>query len=360
MRLLDRYITRRFLYVLLFALVAFTLLYIVFDGVENLDTYIDRDVPRTVVLLYYAYYVPFVIVLVFPVAMLLSSLLGIGQLARHNELIAIKSSGVSLYRTLAPVFLTALLLSLVMMYFGERIVPLTNQRKAELKQRYIDRIPKRVPRRVTNIYYQDAPNRRLFIGYYDARANRARKVSLQETGPDGLTVRRRIDADEMVWQDSVWVLLRGYTRVLDDHVVKAVAFDSLPQPDLSLRPDEVAKVEKKPEEMSYEELQAFIQEVRRNGGDTERWLVDLHLKISFPLSNFIIVLLGASLAANKRRSGVAMAFFLSLFIVFFYFGFIKLGQTLGHSGALPPLLSAWLGNILFFFAGVLALVKARK
>jgi lipopolysaccharide export system permease protein len=360
MSILDRYITRRFLQTLLFALVAFTVIYLVVDGVENLDDYIDREVPRPVIAMYYAYYVPYVIVLVFPVAMLLSSLLSIGDLARHNELLAIKSSGVSLYRTLAPVLAAGFLLSLVVMYFGERIVPVTNQRKAELKRRYVDRIPQRVPRRVTNIYYQDAPTRRLFIGYYNARTNHARKVSLQETGPDGSKVLRRFDAPEMVWADSVWVMLDGYLRELNDGVVKAVAFDSLAQPELSLRPDQVAKVEKKPEEMSYEELQAFIEEVRRNGGDTERWLVDLYLKISFPFANFIIVLLGVSLASNKRRSGMAMAFGLSLFIIFFYFGFIKLGQTLGHNGTLDPLLSAWLGNLVFFVAGVWILIKARK
>lgn len=360
MRVLDRYITRRFIQTLLFALVAFTIIYLVIDYVQSLDEFIDRSVPRSVVALYYIYYVPFVIVLAFPVAMLLSSLLSIGQLARNNELLAIKASGVSLYRIIAPVIGVSFLLSLTVMYFGERIVPLTNQKKADIKRERVDRIPKSVPRRLTNIYYQDSPTRRIFIGYYDARTKRARKVSLQETLPRRLTVSRRFDAPEMVWQDSTWILVHGYQRTFTNGVVKAVAFDSLPCGDISLRPEQVAKVEKQPEEMSYEELESFIEEVRRNGGDTARWMVDLYLKVSFPFANLIVVLLGASLAANRRRSGVAMAFGLSLFISFFYFGFVKLGQTLGHSGTLSPFLSAWLGNIVFFVAGILILIRSRK
>jgi len=112
--------------------------------------------------------------------------------------------------------------------------------------------------------------------------------------------------------------------------------------------------------MSYWELKQFINNIRRNGGNPDRWLVDLYLKIAFPFANFIILLFGAPLASRKTRSGPAVSFGISLFICFLYFGIIKVAQTFGHNGTLPPFIAAWLGNIIFGIGAVYILFKMRK
>lgn len=384
MRLLDQYISRKFLFNLIFALTAFASIFITVDLVEALSDYIDKQVPGMVIASYYFYFLPYIIVLTMPVAMLLASMFSVGQLSKYNEITAMKAAGQSLYRILLPILAIALLASGVMVMFAEKVVPVANQRKIEIKNRYIERVPQNLPTRLSNLYFQESVNsgaahqdgkaansfgaqvRRVFIGYYDDATKTAQKISIQNY--NGIFIVERIDALQMRWREraanqsnGVWEILHGYRRRFEgDREAVATRFDTLAMPELSFTPQVLTQVQKEPEEMSYGELQKFIDEVARNGGNPERWLVDLYLKISFPLANFIIVLFGAPLAAGKVRSGGAVGVAMSLVICFLYFGTVKTSQSMGQNGTLDPLLAAWLGNLIFLAAGAVILVKARK
>jgi lipopolysaccharide export system permease protein len=384
MRLLDQYISRKFLFNLIFALAAFASIFITVDLVEALSDYIDKKVPAMVIASYYFYYLPYIVVLTMPVAMLLASMFSVGQLSKYNEITAMKAAGQSLYRILLPLLAIAFLASGLMIIFAEKVVPVANQRKIEIKYHYIERVPQNLPARLSNLYFQESVGqnaadqngktanavgsqvRRVFIGYYDEATKTAQKISIQNY--DGVFIVERIDALQMRWkepgdgqQSGVWEILHGYRRRFEgERETAASRFDTLAMPELSFTPKVLTKVQKDPEEMSYGELQKFIDEVARNGGNPERWLVDLYLKISFPLANFIIVLFGAPLAASKVRSSGAVGVALSLVICFLYFGTVKTSQSMGQNGTLDPLLAAWLGNLIFLVAGTVILVKARK
>ncbi len=380
MRLLDQYISQKFLFNLIFALTAFASIFITVDLVEALSDYIDKRVPAMVIVSYYFYFLPYIIVLTMPVAMLLASMFSVGQLGKYNEITAMKAAGQSLYRVLLPILTIAFLASGLMLLFAEKVVPVANQRKIEIKQHYIERVPQNLPSRLSNLYFQESVGqdtarqngktanavRRVFIGYYDEATKTAQKISIQNYS--GIFIVERIDALRMRWEEradsargGVWEILQGYHRRFEgEREAVATRFDSLAMPELSFTPQVLTKVQKEPEEMSYGELQKFIDEVARNGGNPDRWLVDLYLKISFPLANFIIVLFGAPLAAGKVRSGGAVGVALSLIICFLYFGTVKTSQSMGQNGTLEPLLAAWLGNLIFLVAGAVILVKARK
>ena len=92
----------------------------------------------------------------------------------------------------------------------------------------------------------------------------------------------------------------------------------------------------------------------------QKYLVELYLKISFPLTNFVVVLIGTALAIRVRRGGLAISFGLAVFISFVYYAIIRTGQALGHSGTLPPLIGAWLGNLVFGGLGLELLRRARR
>ncbi len=379
MRLLDQYISRKFLFNLIFALTAFASIFVTVDLVEALSDYIDKRVPAMVIASYYFYFLPYIIVLTMPVAMLLASMFSVGQLSKYNEITAMKAAGQSLYRILLPILTIAFLASGLMLLFAEKVVPVANQRKIEIKQRYIERVPQNLPSRLSNLYFQESVGqdtarqngqtanavRRVFIGYYDDATKTAQKISIQNYS--GIFIVERIDALQMRWEErgdstrGVWEILQGYHRRFEgEREAVATRFDSLAMPELFFTPQVLTKVQKEPEEMSYGELQKFIDEVARNGGNPDRWLVDLYLKISFPLANFIIVLFGAPLAAGKVRSGGAVGVALSLVVCFLYFGTVKTSQSMGQNGTLEPLLAAWLGNLIFLIAGAVILVKARK
>lgn len=359
MKLLDLYLLRRFVIILLFALVAFVLIVVVVELIGEIGNFLDRDVPFAVMVKYYLFYIPFLLVLALPIAMLLASLFSIGQMARYNELTAIKSVGISLYRVLAPLLILGLLMSLFAFFFGETVVPKTNRLKTAIHEQYLDPSSTRIASKVTNIFMRDQLNRLIFIGHYNSKEKVCHKVSILKKSDTRF--RERHDAQTMQWQDSTWVLLNGYRRTFSEQGVEhAVAFDSLREGSIDFSPEQLAESQTAPEDMSYRELKRFTQEVIRNGGDPASWRVDLNLKISVPFANLVMVLFGASLASNKKRSGVIVGIIISLIICFLYYGFVKFFQTLGYNSVLAPVVSAWLANLIFLVLGIALLIATRK
>ncbi|MFC1693412.1 LptF/LptG family permease, partial [Candidatus Latescibacterota bacterium] len=95
MRKLSKYILKEFLSFLMYGIIAFAVIFILVDLVDNLDNFIDNKVRISLIVLYYIFNLPFIIVLTFPVAMLLSTMFSLGRLSSDNELTAMKASGVS-------------------------------------------------------------------------------------------------------------------------------------------------------------------------------------------------------------------------------------------------------------------------
>jgi lipopolysaccharide export system permease protein len=84
------------------------------------------------------------------------------------------------------------------------------------------------------------------------------------------------------------------------------------------------------------------------------------MKIAFPFTNLIVVLLGSPLSARLRRGGIAVGVGLGLSLTFIYYGFIRVGQTLGDNAILPPLPASWMGNIFFAVCGIILILRAEK
>ena len=358
MKILDRYISRQFLNVLLFTIVAFIAIFLIVDLIENLDRFIDKQVPYLLVIEYYIYYLPNIFTLVLPVAMLLASLLSIGQFSRYNEITAMKSTGISLYRTALPLIIIGFLVSLGALVFNESIVPEANRAKFKIQRIYLDKIPPQIYYRRSNITILEGQHRRVTICLYDGEKKIAHNVSIQTFDSGKLT--SRVDAEKMVWKGNHWELLNGYFRVFSGDKETFSRFKSKDDLKFSFLPKDLEKTQKKPEEMNFFELRTFIGKMREAGVDPTKWLVDLQFKLAFPFTNLIIVLFGIPPAVTNRRSGPALGFGLSLIIVFVFFGMIKVTQSLGHDGALSPFWAAWFGDLFFGALGIFLLVKAKK
>ena len=127
-----------------------------------------------------------------------------------------------------------------------------------------------------------------------------------------------------------------------------------------MRPEDFGKKEVDQDNMTFAELSDYIDRVRRSGGDVRRYLVDLYFKLSFPLAGSIFVLIGVSFASGKRKQSVATGFGVTLVVAFTYYIVLRIGQTLGHNGVLPPLLAAQMGNIIFLVIGSALLYRANR
>jgi lipopolysaccharide export system permease protein len=360
-RILDRYLASQFLRYLLLALIAFVLVYAVVDLFEKLDRFIDRQVGPLEIAFFYLLQVPYITVLVVPVAVLLSSFFSVGQLVRHNELIAMKCSGISLYRILAPLLVLGFGTSIVVLCLDELVVPGANRRKASFERQAIEGRPPIDYSRRKNIYYYGMGGRMYYIGSFDGNRQMIRDVVIHEYTRAG-AMARRIDARAAVWSNGRWTFRDGFLRTFDEQGTElpdsSYPFSTLVIPELQETPDDFAKREEDPAEMNFWELRHYISKLRGGGADVHKELVEL--KTAFPFANLIILLVGAPLSSNMRHSGFALGFGASLFVCFFYWGFIQTGRALGHNGTISPFIAAWMPNILFGAAGIVLLLKVKK
>lgn len=358
LRILDRYLLKRFLINLFIAVVTWILIFLVVDIIENISKFIDRSATFEQFALYYLYYIPYIISLTLPVAMLLSVLFSLSVFAQNNEVVAQLSAGVSLYRILIPLFILAILISIMAGFFNELIVPEANQRRLDLKRYEIYKEPKPEEKSRSNVYRQDSDRRKIIVKYFNGKSNEARTVSIQSF--NGPTLVERIDAKRMIWQEDHWLLKDGKVRVFQEEKEYLYSFADSAFRSTNIKPENMIELQKKPEEMSFSELNKFIAELQSIGADARKWIVERHLKLSVPFANFIVVLLGAPLASRKRRGGIGLNFAFSLLISFVYFIIIRVGQVFGHQGNLEPLIAAWLGNLIFLSLGIYGLLTVRK
>lgn len=361
MKLLDRYIIRQFLSTTLFSLVAVLLVFIVIDAMEKMDDFIDKRAGWEIILLYYVYFVPEIIKLIIPVALLLASLFVTARLSTQNELTAVKSSGVSLYRIMLPYVCVALIVSVASVYFNGWIVPLANQQKFTIERVYLHKDVMNASG--ANIYIQDSRTRILSIGYFDDTRNIASRVSIQDFSTfDPTVMTERVDAVSMMWDSTSrsWMLNTGTRRWFEDGKERLEQFVAQSPGVLHFNPDDLRKKQEKPDEMDYYTLQEFIVNQENAGQDVARWLVDFYSKISFPFASVIVVLFGVPFASQKRRGGVGVQLGISLLICFVYLIFMKVSQVFGYNGDIHPLLTAWSANILFLAGAAVVTLRVQK
>jgi lipopolysaccharide export system permease protein len=221
-RILDRYLLREFASYLLVGLLAFVGIFVIVDVFEKIDTFVDAQAEPLLVLRFYASYVPVVVVLILPVALLLASLLSLGRFARYHELTAMRVAGQSLFRIYLPVFSLALALSAASFALGEMVVPEANHRRKKIMDQEIKQRPS-FPSRRQDVRYIGLGGRIYIIGTYDTQRKLMRDLVVQEFA--GGTLGRRIDARQGQWKDDHWELMTGYVRTFGGDSLASERFD---------------------------------------------------------------------------------------------------------------------------------------
>ena len=356
--IIPRYLQSRFLKLFAFCLLCVVLVFFVVDLVENVDRFIDREVPHKVVLLYYLYYIPYIIVITMPVATLLAVVFSVGSLARHNEMVALKSLGYSLYRVMRTLLGLGVVVSIASFIMAETMVVHASRKREDIRRSHMEGARGKVTSRLRNLEIQEPPDKVVTIGYFDGMTNVARQVKIETFR--GARLVSRLDSPSMQWDGEAWLVSEGYFRMFDADSEKAFPVRRQVRYFFQFDPEELVMAQVKPDEMGILELSRFVERVRRLGGEVHRWMTDLHLRIAFPLSNLIVVLFSAPIAYNRRKKSLVVGFGISLVICFFYFGLLKIGETMGQKGNIHPFLAAWLGNDAMGIGGIINLIKTRK
>jgi lipopolysaccharide export system permease protein len=359
MFVLDRYIAGRFLRALFFSLLVFLVIYIIADLVEHLDEFIDAHAHATQVIRYYAHYIPYIIVFTLPVSMLLATLFSVGTLSKSNELLAMKASGISLYRVALSLLSIAFVISLLSMVFSETVVPASNQTRWDIKKIEIEKQDTQRSSIIYNLYRQGDHGRIFRFERYDVTQAKGYGAMVQEF--DGKSLKSTVRASEMTWQDSAWVLKIGEERRFDGPDSFSVrTFDYEAHPEWPERPAVFAERYKEPANMDYFELRRRAATKEKAGADATEERVDMQFRIASPFSSFLMVLLGIPIAAAPKRAGFAISFGITFLIGIVYFTVSEVLHSIGKAGGLSPLVAAWAINILFLVIGLALLASARK
>lgn len=363
MKKLDLYLIRQFLTILCLTLAGFVLLILVVDVIENMDKFIDNNVPFAVIVDYYLNSVPWYINIGLPMSMLISSVFSLGMIAKRNELTAMKSSGISLYRIVVPLLIVASLISVLSFQFDNGIVSRGHENRYAIEKQYMTSRSKKMKKSILhNVFLQKKERIHIAVEKYLVNLHKAEGITFFIL--ENALVRERLDAKSMTWNDSsaTWNIVSFSFRQFDDagHETHVMLSREDTVMALDVTPQDIIQKSKSTEEMNFGELSAQIEKLNENGVNTRRWEVDRYFKVSFAFTNLIIVLFGIPLVTMRPTGGLTFGAGVGILVIFVYYAFIKFGLSLGYKGMIEPGLAAWLGNIVFFAGGLALLFLARK
>ncbi|OGW50439.1 MAG: LPS export ABC transporter permease LptG [Nitrospirae bacterium GWC2_57_9] len=359
MRLLSRHIFGEFMRIFLTILIGILIVYLCMDFLQKADNFIKSKANIRQVLFYFLYGIPTMASFSLPIAALIAALLSLGNLSRHNEIIAMRASGVSLFGIIAPVVLGGVLISGFGFVNNEFIMPVYTARANFIKNVEIEKKQQRAVFQERKLWLRGPDNSIANIDLVTPDRNEMLGISIFKMNPD-YSVRERITAKSLLWENGAWRLKQGRKYLISSDSTRSEPVDGEIF-NIVDSPADLGMIAKSSGEMNFTELWDYVNRLKMSGYKAARYEVDLHNKIAFPLSSLLMVLIATPLSIQKVRSGgfgKGIAF--AVLIAFAYWALMSIGTALGRSGALPPLQGAWLANVLFASASLYILYKMQK
>jgi lipopolysaccharide export system permease protein len=308
---------------------------------------------------YLIFNLPWWIIQVLPVAVLLAVLFSLGGLARTGEITALKAAGVNLWRIIILFLAAGLFISMMDIVLREKIIPFTVKHSEKVR---IEKIRKEKLSRTVefnDLVVSLPDNGRMTIGYLNAKEGRIWRIVIDYYN-DSFQLARQIVAEEGKWTDNKWIMENGVERIFNSGGFKETGFK---EKELSLPFDieDFILVKTRPEQMSTKEFKDYINQLKTLGVPPEKEIIRLYSRWAVVFSHIIVMLIGIPFALGLgSHHGKIISFTFALILAFIYWGLQAVGQSLGENGLISPILSAWLGNIVFGVIGTVLLLRIKK
>ena len=363
--ILDEYVMGSFLRNFVLVLVSLTALFLIFTFFELVGDIIKYRTPLVTVGDYLLNLIPFILYNVTPVCSLIAVLITFGTLNRTSEMTAMKATGTSLYRVVAPVLLVAALLSAALFAFDEAYLPAANRRQEALlstikgkpAQTFLRPDRKWMSGQTSG---SGEPTRIFYYQFFDPDRDVFANLTVFEFEPGTFTLTRRIFATSARWNQSAghWDFENGWQRSFNGEAISGYqTFTESVFPEIHEQPAYFKKESRQSQEMSYGELSTYISDLKQSGFDTMRLRVQLNRKLAYPLITLVMAILAIpfSLSAGKRGSIAGMGAAIGLAIA--YWVVAGIFENLGNVNSLPAVLAAWSPDLLFAMAGSYLLLR---
>jgi len=366
-RILDEYVVREFLTMFLLVLAAFVLLIIIVTFFDLVGDIIRNHVPLTTVGAYLFNLTPSQIYQITPLAVLVSALVTFGLLNRNSEIIAMKATGISLYRLVVPIVSIAAILSICLFLFDQFYLPQANRRQEALRSIIKGRPPQTFLNPEQKWMFGQKPlpgesGRIFYYQFFDPDANEFANISVFEFNPSTFELTRRIFARRAVWDPIVgaWQFEDGWMRNLEGaNVTDYRTFQRATFPEIHSGPDYFKKEALESQEMNFGQLERYIRDLRQSGFDTMRLRVALWHKLAYPLVAIVMAILAIPFALSMGRRGSLTGIAVAIGVALAYWVVNGLFEAMGGVNYLPAVLAAWSSDILFGLVGGYLLLRTH-
>ena len=360
MRIIDRYLLKSFIWPLIYCLVLFTVLFVIIDSFNHLDDYVHHSVSIKIILTYYYYLFPSVVIQIVPISVLVSILFGLGNLNKHNEIIALKASGISGFHILSPFIFVGILISFSIFLLNETTVPQYTLTSTAIMDGLILKGKKNFEdRALKNVTLYGKEKRIYFAREFEILNQTLHDVVILED-KQGQTVKSKLTAKRAQYDNNHWVFYEAMKYEMDNRgdMVGEPVFSYRLELDLPETPADFINEGSQVEFMNAKQLRAYIHNLKGSSQKLIRKLwVDFHQRIAFPFISLIVILLGAPLAVRNERGSVMRGIGTSFMVVLFYYGINSICLALGKGGFIQPPLAAWFSNLFFTLIGFYLIAK---
>lgn len=353
MSIIHRYIVTLFFKYFCMVLGLVVTVYLSIDFFGRINKFLAAGIPTWRTTAFFLYKTPFIISQIGPVAVLLGVLSVFGLMSKHNELVALKSGGVSLYYLIRPMAAIGVFMSAGMFVFSEVVVPFTvteaNRIEAATSRK------KLVAAEGKDIWIR-GDRSIIHIAYYNPSNQTISGVGVA-VFTNGFKLSGRLNARKGEYREGRWVfydcLVQEGLDAQPQNRYEAMYEGELAR--LDIHPGDLLQVARKSVELPFMELREYIHKVENQGYDAAKYRVDLFAKTAFPAICLIMTLFGSGIALRgAARDGMFASFAFGALTTFVYWICHSFCLSLGYGGVLPPFLAAWTANLVFFAAAGLA------
>ncbi|WP_253945773.1 LptF/LptG family permease [Xylanibacter rodentium] len=356
---IDGYIIRKFIGTYIYAIILIISISIVFDVNENLAKFSTYHAPlKAIVLDYYANFIPYFANLFSPLFVFIAVIFFTSKLAGNSEIIAMLACGMSFKRLMRPYMISAALISVLNFFLGAYIIPQGTVVRQNFESLYKN---SRKNTSASNVQLQVGPGTIAYISQYDDKTKTGYGFSLDKFENKKLVSHMTanvIKYDTISDSRYHWKAINYKIRTLKgmrEHITSGMETDTT----VMMEPMDLVFSKGQQETLTSPELKRYISKQKdRGSSNVVQYEVEYHKRIASSFASFILTIIGASLSARKRKGGMGLYLGIGMALSFSYILLQTVCATFAINASTPPMLAAWIPNILYSFIAYYCYKKA--
>ncbi|HNP32751.1 MAG TPA: LptF/LptG family permease [Flavobacterium sp.] len=360
LKIIDRYILKRYLVTFSVMLLMFIPIGIVIDVSEKINKMIEHQVAFSAIAKYYLDFTIYFANLLFPIFLFLSVIWFTSKLANNTEIIAILSSGISFSRFLRPYIIGATIVSIAALIMNVYLLPNASAGFNNFRYMYLNNAGVEGMRDNSNVFRQISKDEYIFVSNFNNVSQMAFNFSMEKFEGDKL--KYKLLASRIKWNPQKKnYTLYNYTKrkvgKFGDIIEAGEVKDTIFKFDL----EDLTPVVYIAETLPINELNKFIdKEKARGSSNINVYLVVLYKKFSIPVSAFILTIIAVAVSSMKRRGGMGTNLAIGILLAFTFVFLDKVFGVLAEKSSAPPLIAVWIPNIVFGILAIYLLKNAKR